>query len=135
MIERTRGPTGHAREDQRAPARPDDSPRTRPHCGGAVRTSEFQLGDFLLARYVACTRPHPSTRFPTAAGSPKGDAMSAVTHPAAAFPGRAVARLRSVREDLDYARGKRLRFYLLGTVALIATLGPLVLAATNGLRL
>ena len=48
--------------------------------------------------------------------------MSAVSHPAAAFPGRTVARLRSIRVDLDFSRGKRLRLYLLGTVALIATL-------------
>src|SRR5690242_18415446 len=60
--------------------------------------------------------------------------MSVVSHPAAAIPGRAVARLRTVRDELEYSRSKRLRASLRTTVAVFATLGPLVLAATNGLR-
>jgi adenylate cyclase len=60
--------------------------------------------------------------------------MSAVTHPAAGVPGRALARLRSVRDELEYSRSLRLRLYLLTGAALIGALGPLVLAATSALH-
>ena len=60
--------------------------------------------------------------------------MSAVGHPAAWVPGRALARLREVRAELEYSRSKRLRLYLLAGAAVIGALGPLVLAAVSALR-